>query len=98
MKTAWDYIEEARELGELAAWVDNREMELGVIGKPEIWAWDYVEESFPEIAEALGEEAADEAFAEGYDATIDFSLNTNWRYDDPPTAEAAEDDPNSLEW
>ena len=71
-------LSEARELGAMLAWSHNKEAETDVVG-----AIDYARRAdYRERAESLANvygPAVDEAFAQGYDAAIDFSCNADWR-------------------
>ena len=73
-----DLLTEARKLGERLAWGHNHEMDTGVVGTRQATEARDAVERLADIAGVIGE-AAREAFAEGYDATIDFSLNSDWR-------------------
>ena len=71
-------LDEATELGIACAWIDNAEMDTGVTDARKATERRESFERLRDICDVIGE-AAETAFAEGYDATIDFSLNTAWR-------------------
>lgn len=75
-----DLHEEARYLGEMKAEQHNKEMSTGVIGSTEWRRIEYANERVEAISGVLGESAY-HAFATGYDESIEFSLNADWRYD-----------------
>lgn len=71
-------LNEARDLGVQCAWLDNGEMATGVVGSRENAMRRVACDRLNDIFDVMGEKAVN-AFSEGYDATIDFSLNTEWR-------------------
>ena len=75
---ALDLLQQARQLGELAAWQYNKMMGDGVESVVEYCRIADAHDRAERIAEILGEPAR-ESFAAGFDATIDFSLNPDWR-------------------
>jgi len=78
MSQTTSLLDEAKALGELVAWRHNQEMDSGVVGSREATDIRDARERLEVITDVLGDEA-EEAFAEGYDTTVDFSLNTDWR-------------------
>lgn len=70
--------EQARMLGELAAWQHNKMMSTGVEGGTEHRRIRDAYERVETIVDVLGE-AGRESFAAGFDDAIDFSLNADWR-------------------
>jgi hypothetical protein len=73
--------EKARNLGELLAWSHDHEMDTGTLGSSDFWIRENYKKILDSISLRIGKEAAEEAFSEGYDEIIDFSLNTGWRGD-----------------
>ena len=73
-----DLLAEARELGEIVAWTHNKEMNTGCTGTAEAARINDALDRLEAIVDVLGP-AAMEAYANGYDEVIDFSLNTAWR-------------------
>ena len=71
-------LQQAYRLGELAAWQHNKMMDTGVSSLVEYRRIGDAYERAERIADILGEPAR-ESFAAGFDATIDFSLNTDWQ-------------------
>lgn len=73
-----DLLIQARELGRLAAWQQNRIADTGVAGATEAARIEDAYERAEQIADIIGEPSR-EAFAAGFDEQIDFSLNAEWR-------------------
>lgn len=71
-------LDEAEELGSWVAHQHNKEMNTGVTGSREMAEITNAYERLKVIVGILGEPAR-EAFAKGYDETIDFSLNPDRR-------------------
>ena len=71
-------LDECRKLGTLAAWRHDKWAQTGVECAREHREVIEAYERVDQIADIIGDQAR-EVFAEGYDATIDFSLNSDWR-------------------
>lgn len=72
--------DEARYLGDVVASLDNKQAETGCSGTSE---WVRMRQALDRLGEIIG--ASDDPdhvyaqYAAGYDETIDFSLNAEWR-------------------
>ena len=71
-------LDEAYKVGEEAAWLRNKEASSECVGAFDVTRIQDAYERAECIADILGDTAW-ERFAEGFDATIDFSLNADWR-------------------
>lgn len=78
MQSKSQLLDECRHLGQLEAWQRNKEMETECIGTTEWSRIRHDRERMDQIILILGQAAWDQ-FAAGYDETIDFSLNSDWR-------------------
>ena len=73
-----DLLEQAFQLGKLAAWQHNKINSTGGSSCIELNHIDDAHERAERIADIIGEPAR-EHFRAGFDSAIDFSLNADWR-------------------
>jgi len=85
-----DLNDEVRYLGEMVAAQDNKEASTGVIGTTEWNRIRYAQDRLDEIMVAGDDpDHVYAQYADGYDETIDFSLNAEWRHTAPPADDDA---------